>query len=436
MRNLRRGAGLLATAVAIALAGCSVESSDKADPQAGAEASPEAFPAPPAPAISPGVTDDEIKIGFVYPDLEKVRQYIAIDHGDYEATFTALVDKVNEAGGVNGRKLVPVFGAVNTLSPAGAQETCVRLTQDEKVFAVVGSLNADEPLCYLQTHQTAVIGGPLTAARYAKAKAPWFSDQRGGDEVEGGIEQYAAGGALNGKKVAVIATADDKDTVDSIVLPALKRAGVTPTEVSVVAVDLNDEAATNQQFNVSIEKFQTAGVDTVIVATRATVQFSRQLAKTAYRPTLLFTDRNSVASFVRAKENEPNLVALQNSTGIGTYADITEKGFAECARIAEEAIPEIRGKIVDPNNVPRGAPNYAISVGVSCTALRLFQAIAGKAGRDLTYQTFQEAGFSLGPFRTPAAADEATYGPQTPHGNIPPHLFDFDSKTGTFVLRD
>jgi hypothetical protein len=60
-------------------------------------------------AAAPGVSKDEIKLGVTYVDLEAIRDVTDINHGDYETTYKAVIDDLNKKGGVNGRKIVPVF---------------------------------------------------------------------------------------------------------------------------------------------------------------------------------------------------------------------------------------------------------------------------------------------------------------------------------------
>ncbi|CAI7976521.1 Peripla_BP_6 domain-containing protein [Frankia sp. Hr75.2] len=423
----RRPLMLIAAGAALVLAGCSVESDD---PPASSPTS-NAFPAPPAPAISPGVTADSIKIGFVYPDLEVVKQYVNIDHGDYQATFKALVDKVNAAGGINGRKIIPVYGAVDVISPAGAQETCVKLTQDEKVFAVLGSLNAEDSMCYVQTHKTALVGGDLTAERYAKAQAPWVSDLRGGDELADGIELFTADNALAGKKLAVVAYRDDQASVDKVVLPALKRLQIPVTETGILDADISDAAAVSQQFNVFIQKFRAAGVDTVLLVGGSQTQFPAELEKTDYRPRLLFASTSQAQAYLLSPgDHDPAVVT--GAAALGLVNDYSEPANAACIATIEAALPALTGKLVDPATVPSGQPGPGTSEGVACRYLTLFQAIAEKAGEDLTYQSFQQAAFSLGSFQIPSYRDKATYGRETPHGAIPPRLYTFDPARKNF----
>ncbi|MEX5635400.1 ABC transporter substrate-binding protein [Parafrankia sp. FMc2] len=433
MRSPRRRRPLLiaAAVAALAISACSVESKDDT-PSASGGPTAEAYPPPAAPAVAPGVTANSIKIGFVYPDLDKVRQYIQIDHGDYKAAFQALVDKANSEGGINGRKIIPVYGAVDVISPTGAQETCVRLTEDEKVFAVLGSLNADEALCYVQTHKTAVVGGDLTAARYALAQAPWIATLQGGDEIADGLPLLADRGALTGKKLAVVSYKDDQALLDTTVLPTLRGRNIAITETAVMDADIKDPAAVSSQLNVFIQKFQSDGVNAVLLIAGAQSQFPAELAKTSYRPQLLFQSNNQAGAFIFGASDD-DLKVLDGALSLGQAVDYTPRDNP-CIATVEAAVPAARGKIINPGDVPKGQPQIAISEGIACQTLALFRAVVQKAGKNLTYQSFQQAAFSLGKINLPIVVDDATYGRQTPHGDIPPRVMTYDPVKKTFEL--
>ncbi|MBL7489781.1 ABC transporter substrate-binding protein [Frankia sp. AgB1.9] len=418
----------VAAVAALVAAGCST-SSAKNTPNPPAPSS--TLRAAPAPAIAPGVSADSIKVGFVYPDLSVVRQYVNIDHGDYQAVFTALVNKLNADGGINGRKIVPVFGAVNVISSAGAQDTCVHLTQDEKVFAILGSLNADDALCYVQTHKTLTIGGDLNASRYLKAQAPWFSDLRGGDGAGDGLKLFDDGG-LAGKKVAVVGYTADQYTMKNVVAPTLKNLGVTPVATAVMDAPITDPAAVAQQTGVFIQKFQSVGANTVIVVGGASAAFPAQLEKTSYRPQLLFTDQNQAASYSISPGNH-DFSTLNNSEALGLGIDWNNPPNAQCIATIETAIPSLKDKLVNPTTVPPGKPGYGVSESVACKYLDLFTAIAKKAGQDLTYASFQRAAFSLGSIQLPSYADRADYTPGNPGGAIPLRLWKYNPATGTWA---
>jgi len=427
LRSLRCTALLLAVCATVIATGCSAQKTDHGKVQAQVSA----FPAPPVSNISPGVTDREIKIGIVYPDLASVRQFVNIDQGDYEGAYNALIKDINSKGGIDGRMIVPVYGKINLLSPGAAQETCLKLTQDEKVFAVLGSFNGDEPLCYVQANRTATIGGQLTARRYALAKAPWFSFLRGGDEVADGIALFNSNHELTGKKVAVISNVEGRAVMNETVIPALHRIGVTPVQTGVLDAPASDAAAVNQQIGVFVEKFQAAGADTVVVVGSMGAGFPPVLEHTQYRPRLLFTDLGQVSAYTGDK-GKHDFSTLTNAEALGLNGPWITGGTRECVATVEAANPSLKGKIVDPSTVPAGSPQPGVSLAAACQNLKLFTAIARKAGKDLNYQTFENAGFSLGSVEIPGFGDAATYTRDTPHGDIPARVFKYNPATHKF----
>ncbi|NUS55017.1 MAG: ABC transporter substrate-binding protein [Streptomycetaceae bacterium] len=426
LRSRRCAAVLLAAAAGLVLAGCTSEK--KSDAKG---SSPSGGPASVA-AVAPGVTADSIKLGIVYPDLAAVRQFTKTDHGDYEATYGALIDKINAGGGINGRKILPVYAKINPASPAAAQETCVKLTQDEKVFAVVGAFNASEPLCYVQTHKTAVVGGPLTMKNYAVAQAPWFSDQRGGDEVGDGMALLNQANALAGKKVAVVGVVNEQALVKETVVPALQKLGVTPVETGIVDANFQDAVATSQQMGVFIQKFRASGADAVVVVGGTGGQFPKELEKTDYRPRLLFTNTSSIGTYINDSAQH-DYSTMKDALALALNIQWSEPKLQECVATVEAAIPAVKGKLVDPLNVPPGQPQPQVSLDVACRTLSLFKAIADKAGKSLTYETFQNAGLNLGQFQAPRLVDKANYTRDTPHGAIPTVLWKYEPNTRKFV---
>ena len=129
------------------------------------------------PTAAPGVSKDEIKVGITYLDLAAVRAagVANVDHGDYEKTYNAVIDDLNKNGGVNGRKIVPVFAKIDPLGTAPAEEACVKLTEDDHVFAVIGFFISDAPDVLRRAARHSGAGRQITAEYLARAKAPWFT---------------------------------------------------------------------------------------------------------------------------------------------------------------------------------------------------------------------------------------------------------------------
>ncbi|MFI1381845.1 ABC transporter substrate-binding protein [Embleya sp. NPDC020886] len=404
-------------------AGCTIESK-------GPAGAPGAPAGPSVRAEAPGVTADSIKIGIAYPDFAAIKAFVNIDHGDFEATYRALIDKINADGGVQGRKLVPVFAKTNLISPAAAQETCVKLTQEEKVFAVLYAAPGNQQAaCYLQNGRTAVIGGPMGAGMYAQARAPWFSFI-GEDAAGRAVETFAARGDLAGRKVAVGGVVNDQAQIEQIVLPALKAAGVTPVATGYIAANASDPAAFAQQAGVLFQKAQTAGADTLLSVGAGAQLIPQYLEKTAWRPRQLFT---ALPDGYLTTKGEHDFSTLKDAVGATQVTDFADPALTACADTVTKADPTLTGKLVDPATVPSGRPTPGASMATACRTLALFAAITDKAGRNLDHATFQQAGFDLGTFHVPGFREPATYRRETPSGAIPIRAMVYDATANRFV---
>ena len=215
-------------------------------------------------AATPGVSKDEIKIGVTYPDLDPIRDVTDISHGDYKTTYNAVIDELNKQGGVNGRKVVPVFAPINPIGTAPAQEACLKLTEDEKVFATVGFFYFDAPLCYVSQHDTPILGGTMDPTYLKQAKAPWMTLDSGPEVTPRAVDALVKSGELKGKVGVVGVASEEKNLLDAAVLPSLKRNGIKNT-VAIIDAPLSDTVAATQQAGTIAEKFKSEGIKTVLL---------------------------------------------------------------------------------------------------------------------------------------------------------------------------
>ena len=122
-----------------------------------------------------------------------------ISHGDYEGAFNVLVDDLNERGGINDRKVQAVFAPINPIGTQPADEACLKLTEDDQVFAITGFFLGDAVLCPLENHDTAVIGGEMNPERLERATAPWFTLEASSDLQADGVRALRREGAPRGQ---------------------------------------------------------------------------------------------------------------------------------------------------------------------------------------------------------------------------------------------
>ena len=105
------------------------------------------------------VSTDTVTIGYLYLDLDEVREkgFIDLNWGPQADHVQTIVDHINANGGINGRSIEVIPRAIDPLDAASAQAACLELTEDTEVFAVLGTLRRDEVLCYTEQHDTIVV---------------------------------------------------------------------------------------------------------------------------------------------------------------------------------------------------------------------------------------------------------------------------------------
>ncbi len=388
------------------------------------------FPADPR---ADGVTDDSITLGVTYVDLESLGDIVDIDHGDYEAAYQAVADDINANGGINGRQLELFFAPVTPIGTEPAEAACTQLTEDEGVFAVAGFFLDDSPLCYVELHDTPTIGGFITQDRLDRATAPWFSNIAGPESVTARlIQSFDEDGAFDGATVGVISLAPDQSLMDEITVPTLEERGIEVADTAVIDVPDNDQAAALARVGVIAERFEAAGIDTVVTVGNAALTTAQGLESTDFRPRLLATGFESLATYVNGEAGfDETVVQDALSGGYATStAQYDDPLMQDCITVVEEATGE---EVPDPAASEPGDPEPFVSVFAACIQLDLFRQIAEAAGDDLDNGSFGQAGYTLGDIELAGSGGGATYGPDSLDGNMPIYLLRFDEAEGRLM---
>jgi hypothetical protein len=379
---------------------------------------------------SPGVTDDSIKVGITFVDLDAVREFVDLDQGDFEASYQAVIDHINDQGGIHGRMIEPVYAPVSPLGTAPAEEVCVRLTEDEDVFAVMSFFQDDQVLCPVAAHATATLGGTITAERYEQAQAPWFSLEASENSNGDVIRAMEEAGELDGD-VALFSSIYSEGEL-AAVEATLDELGIEPVVSAVLDAPTDDLAAQNAATAVIMENFEAAGIEKILVVGSAALPIANGLAPLDYRPQLLFTSYSAISAYLDTPDADPSL--LTDALVGMEDQPFEEEAMQECIGILEDA--GITG-IEDPADAEEGDPLPIVAAAAACRYVNLFAAIAEAAGPDLNYGTFQAAGESLGTIHLPGPEEDYTFGPYPDNdGNPTLHLGEFDPDEGMFVVTD
>jgi ABC-type branched-subunit amino acid transport system substrate-binding protein len=378
---------------------------------------------------APGITDDTIKLGITYIDLGSV-EGVSTNHGDYAASYQALIDDLNANGGINGRLIEPVIVPISLTDGGNADAVCLQLTEDEQVFAVLGFFLNDAPACYLELHETAIVGGSQTEDLLSRAKAPWYTFETGSDFEADAVRKLADEGLLDGT-VGVLVTSTEQALLDGTIIPTLTELGIEPAVVAVNDAPATDTAAIEAQAAAIIERMEASGVDTILAPANNAVPAAQALEDTSYRPVILSTTQNALNAFIQDEGRD--LSVLEGAVAAGTFgpveANVSQPEFQECQAVAEAAGIES----VDPATWVEG-PRPWVSLTAACNSLALFKAIATYAGPNLNYATYQEAGNTIGEVKIPTIADPYVFGaPPHADGDAPVYLYVWDPASKTLV---
>ena len=409
--------------------GCTADDSAPSASSADGTVSSTTVPTGPAP----GVTDDAVKVGLLFVDTSALATAgVDLDLGDVEGAYHALVDDINADGGINGRMLDPVYTPVDPIGTEGADRACVEVSEDQQVFVAAGLFLADAVLCLVDTHQTAVIGGEMTPERLERAAAPWFTTGPGPDLDQAVLRAMDAAGELEGPVAVIAGTAEEAEMTD-VFLPLLDELGVDVVEHAVIDAPQDDPAATYAQVRTIAERFEAAGVESVIPLGGAGQTWPNAMADQPYRPRLVFpqTVGGVQAFLLDASQTDRSL--LEGSIAGGSYAPdqavYDQAGMRDCIQVIEDAGVDVPG----PDEVDDDATPW-IAAFQACPTMALLQAVLEAAGDDLNYGTLQAAGEGLGELPIPGDPAPRHYGPPpATDGDPTPYLFTWDASAEEYV---
>ena len=372
-----------------------------------------------------GVTETEIKIGVGFVDVTQ----FGIDNGDHEAQWQAAIDRANDAGGVNGRMLAPVFGEYSPVDDAAIEAVCVQFVEDEEVFAFVGFVLWDGVLCYTELYGALAVNTAEMAPDVIGRSGGLLFTTQGGliERIASLVNTAKADGLIDGQKIQIHASADDESLLGPV-QDLVEAAGGTVTRAVSGTAPPGDVPAGEAETDVWIERAEADGVDAILAFNTAGYGAVGGVER-AGSDLVVITDSVSKAGYVELGY-DPSQVDLY-AYGFPTlqdYYNAGEAGVAECVENYESR----SGNIVNVN-VPNPRPNNLPPTIRSCRGVELFVAIASAAGPVLTQESFLEAARGLGSFdltgTTSASLEDGKYSAD----NAPLVRLYWDSETSDFL---
>ncbi len=385
-------------AAALALGACS-SSSSSAKVTTSTSTSAAKSPTPTTATVTDkslgiGVTATTIKIGVVLVDFTSIEKFTDLirTEAEQKQIYGLYIDDINAHGGINGRKIVPVYKTYSPLGSAGILALCTSLTQDDKVFAVVGTFvdfSGDAQQCIAKQEKRVLMTFNLTQSIIDKAPpglivTPGLIPERSASIL---IQLLTKEKMLDGKTVAVLGDTTETVVVKKTISPALKKAGVKTGTAAILNVGTTgDFTAALTQLDSFIERWKTEKVDTIFLSgdLSSSKVFVQQVKKTF--PDIEFIGDNTDV-LGQAQQVQQAGVKPNPYEGVITAGGLTAKEYDAsanwkyCAAIyqaatgkpapdAEHTIKLSNGKINDVNG----------GISDACQVLSMFHDIGQRVG--------------------------------------------------------
>lgn len=377
-----------------------------------------------------GVTAETIRIGVVWSDLDELRELglVDINYGDIPLVWQTLIDEINAQGGVLGRNLEMVFDQYNPVDSSSVDEMCGRLTEDNEVFAVVGSLAGpalEGVLCIIETQETIMVGGTHRPDLLDRARAPWISTEWNQERrFRALLDLYEDQGLLEGRLALLDDHREHNGLTTDTVLPALDALGKELALELTGTAEGADELALESQIAVFAELLRSDGVETLLIVQSAIALGLPLIREAGFEGTILTIDGGSyLAGLGGFDERDPSIYAgAYGPTAFGSEQVWAMESTQRCVDTFTNANPDI--EVMPSDQVPDGDPAWASVLLPACRFLDLFTMAAEAAGPDLTPTTFEQAAHQLGSFELPGQ----------PFNSIAPGKLDADDGMGLGVF--
>ena len=276
-----------------------------------------------------GVTAETITIGVTYLDIDQLVElgFSPATWGDQEQVIQALVDDINNRGGINGRQVEVIMDKYNPIGATEAEAACLRVTEDNEVFAVLfGFLGPAEVAntCIVDTQETILVGGTITPDRLAAARAPWVNERVTRDVSTGALFTLLdAEGMLEGRSIAIVADSSAAPQLEEVA-GLLREHGIEPVLEIATSSQVADLIAQNQEWSALAERIRTAGSDTLLLVGNASAGIENA-ALNGLEVDIWATDASGLGSNIGSNVNPESARGVITVGGHDRIPDIRDR---------------------------------------------------------------------------------------------------------------
>jgi hypothetical protein len=400
---------VLAMSVLFAACGSSSKTGGGAAATTTSSTLPLATTTPPSTTLGTGVTPTTVKVGIVLVDFSCIQQFTDTIRVNQQQIYGDFIKDVNEHGGVGGRQIVPVYKSYCPLGSAAPLSICTQLTEDEKVFAVIGTFedfSGDAQTCVAKQHQTVLMTFDLTKAEINRSPGglivfPGTTPERVASIMFGLMKDNHT---LDGKKVAAMGDTNTASIVHDTIVPGLKALGVPTGSTAILNVGTTGDTTMAQgQLDSFIERWKAEGVNSVFMSGNfvSAKQFVQKLRTKMPGVQLLVDTTNVLEQAQQMQQANPKSNPYEGiiTAGGPTPAEYdASANWATCSGIykqqtgqtppnAEAVIHGPNGKLID---------TYG-TINDSCQIINMFKDIGNKVGKYLDNNNWINTVNTFGP---------------------------------------
>ncbi len=356
-----------------------------------------------------GVTPKTVKVGIALVNFDCIKQFSDSIRLNQKQVYQAYIDNINKHGGVAGRQIKPVYESYCPLGSAGPLAVCTKLTDDDKVFAVMGNFvdfSGDAETCVSNQHKRVLMTWNLTQQIMNQSPPgliiyPGATNER---TVRVTLQLLNKEHTLKGRKAAVLGGSAEANTVNKTIVPGLKKLKVPLGSTAVLSINgTADTTAAQAQLDSFIEKWKGQHVNTIFLSGDevSSKQFVTKLRQEMPKVMLISdtTDTRSFAQQVTHAGVKPNPYQGMITAGgpLPTEYD-KSPNFKYCAAIYKKGTGKTAPKSTTILKGPGGKTldTYG-SINDACQTMTMFDDIATKVGKHLNDTNWVKTVNSYGP---------------------------------------